>query len=383
MTRQDIDALVRWIEARYTGRQTALQRASTAWVALGLAGIASWIGVLFGIGTIAFAAGAVVEPPGGIFLLILGVGLIVFAIMQAGLFLLVDQAPPQGRLLRHGEAPALGALLDSLRRDLQCRPFDEVRISMDFNAGVREIPRLGLLGWPRTVLEIGLPLAIMLTPEELRAILAHEFVHLSARHGRGGSQLYRLRRSWGNVFEQIKRPPKGQLDLAARWTVSRFIDWYWPRLHARTLVLSRAQEHQADTIAAGITNAPALASALWRMECFYPWLAERFWPDLNREAAASPEPPTDIVGRMRAAVEQPPAPDEAALWTERGLTRATDHEETHPAYVDRLRVLGVSVEQIRSAGFPGPPHPSAAEAYLGDALGPIEVELSAEWRRSA
>ena len=57
---------------------------------------------------------------------------------------------------------------------------------MDFNAGVREVPRLGLLGWPRTYLEIGLPLSMAVAQEEIRAILAHEFAHLSARHGRSG-----------------------------------------------------------------------------------------------------------------------------------------------------------------------------------------------------
>ncbi len=33
---------------------------------------------------------------------------------------------------------------------------------------VHELPRLGLLGWPRTILEIGLPLAEAMSPEELR-----------------------------------------------------------------------------------------------------------------------------------------------------------------------------------------------------------------------
>src|SRR5262245_25782628 len=172
MTRQEFDALVRRIEGRYAGRQAALERTSTAWVVLGLSAIASWIGVLLALGALAFVLGVMIAPPGGIVAIGLGVVLIVFAVTQAGLFLLVDQVPPDGRLLRAGEAPALAALLDSLRRDLQCRPFDEVRISMDFNAGVREIPRLGVFGWPRTILEIGLPLATMLEPGELRAILA-------------------------------------------------------------------------------------------------------------------------------------------------------------------------------------------------------------------
>src|SRR5215208_2494823 len=141
MTRQEFDALVRSIETRYAGRQAALERTSTAWVALGLAAIASWLCILFVLGALSFALGVLLEAPGSLFCLGIGVALIVFAITQAGLFLLVDRDPPEGRVLRPGEAPALWALLDSLRRDLRCRPFDEVRISMDLNAGIREVPR--------------------------------------------------------------------------------------------------------------------------------------------------------------------------------------------------------------------------------------------------
>ena len=128
---------------------------------------------------------------------------------------------PIPRLLKPGEAPALSGLLDSLRRELRCRPFDEVLVSMDFNAGVREVPRLGVFGWPRTVLEIGLPLSSVLSAEELRAVLAHEFVHLSARHGRSGHRLYRLHRTWGNLIEQMQKPASGRTDRSVRWAVSK------------------------------------------------------------------------------------------------------------------------------------------------------------------
>lgn len=381
MTRHDFDALVRRTEARYAGRQAALERSTAAWVALGLAGIVAWLALLFLLGVGAFALGVVLEAPGGVILLAVGVPLIVYGVSQAGLFLLTEVSPPEGRVLKPGEAPALGGLLDSLRRELGCRPFDEVRISLDFNAGVREFPRLGVFGWPRTVLEVGLPLAAVLAPEELRAVLAHEFVHLSARHGRGGNRLYRLHRTWGNLIEQMQRPVAGTSGRAVRWAASRFVDWYWPRLHARALVLSRMQEFQADRVAAGLSGGATLASALWRMECLWPWLSERFWADLYRQAEQSPEPPPDVLARLRAALESPPAPEDAARWTERGLSRATDVNDTHPAFPARVRALGLPPDGLRAAGFPAAPRPSAAEAFLGSDLDPIEQELASDWRR--
>jgi Zn-dependent protease with chaperone function len=383
MTRQRFEELVRRIEARYDGRTAELERSTAVWIALGLAGIVSWVGVLLLLGTAAFAWGIVQGPGLGVALLGLGVLLILYGLSQAGLFLLVEHALPEGRVIPRGAAPALVEALESLRRELLCRSFDEVRVSIDFNAGVREVPRLGLFGWPRTFLEVGLPLLMALTPDELRAVLAHEFAHLSGRHGRTGGRIYRLHRRWCNVFEQLQRPASGRSGRAVHWVVTKFVSWYWPRLHARALVLSRVQEFQADRVAAEVAGAATLASSLWRMECLNPWFLEQFWPEIERTADQSPEPPPDLTGRMRTALETPPPPDDAARWIERGLSRATVHDETHPAFPDRVRALGLYPDEFRRAGFPAAPRPSAAEVLLGADRDAFERELSADWQRKS
>jgi hypothetical protein len=387
MKRQDFDDLVRRIESRYAGRQAALERATAAWSTLGMVGIAAWLGLLSLLGTAAFVAGVVLDPAAGIWLLGLGVVLIVYALSQAGLFLLIDRDRLEGRALNPGEAPPLAALLGSLREALRSRAFDEVRITMDFNAGVREIPRLGLglglFGWSRTILELGLPLLSVLSPDELRAVLAHEYVHLSARHGRSIGRTHRLHRRWCNVFEQVHRSNRGDFDRMLRWAATRFVDWYWPRLRARVLVLSRMQEHHADRVAAGIAGAAPLVSALWRMECVGPWLSEQFWTELYRQADQTAEPPADIMERLRTALETPPAAEDAARWTGRGLRRATGNDETHPAFVDRARALGVPAGAIEQGGFPAPVRPTAAEVLLGAELAAIEGALAEQWRQGA
>ena len=63
MTRQDFDSLVRRIETRYAGRPAALKRASTAWVARGVAAIASWMSGLFVLGALSFVVGTLLEAP--------------------------------------------------------------------------------------------------------------------------------------------------------------------------------------------------------------------------------------------------------------------------------------------------------------------------------
>jgi hypothetical protein len=381
MTRQAFDALVHHIEKRYAGRQTALERATTMWVGLGLAGLLAWLLFVTGIGLLLFIVGAIAEPPLGIVLICIGVPVTLYGILQAYYILQVELAPPEGHLVSAGEAPALSSMLEGLSRELQCRLFDEVRITIDLNAGVRELPRLGLLGWPRTILEIGLPLARAMSSEELKAILAHEFVHLSARHGRSGSRLYRLNRTWGNVFENMQKPAGDSFTRTMRSAIARFVDWYWPRLHARALVLSRAQEFQADREAAAIAGKPAMVSALWRLEALNPWLSEHFWPELLASAAETPLPPSDIVERLTRAMQTPPEPEVAALRVERGLVRATLHDETHPALLDRVRPLGVTADDLRRIGFPIPAQPSAAEVLLGDVVTTIVRELSEKWHK--
>jgi hypothetical protein len=149
------------------------------------------------------------------------------------------------------------------------------------------------------------------------------------------------------------------------------------------MVLSRAYEYHADRVAAGCAGAAATISALWRMECSQPMLAERFWVEVFRGAEQSPDPPEDIVDRMRSAYETAPATEDASRWVERGLSRTTGNDETHPAFRDRLRSLGGSEDEMRRAGFPMAPRPSAAESLLGDDRAEIESELAAQWRRDA
>lgn len=380
MTRVEFDDLVRAVEARYAGRQAALERRIALWVVLGLMGIVFWLLILVALGLFLLLLGAMQAAPLSLIMIAAGTCLTLYGLCQTVYMLRIEPVRREGKLLTPREAPALRGALADIQHALQCPPFDDVRITLDFNAAVQQVPRLGLLGWPRTYLEIGLPLAQAMSAAELRAVLAHECAHRSARHGRSGGRLYLLNQTWANLFQEMQKPAPGTFSRLNRWALNTFLGWYWPRVHARALVLSRMHEYQADNLAAEVAGRAALAGALWRMECLAPWLMDRFWPELHERARAQAEPPGDIARVLADACRTGPPAAYLQASIERGLGRATHPDETHPAFLDRVKPLGWTTEEVRRLGFPAAPSISAAQAFLDADLAVIEEALSRRWR---
>src|SRR5439155_20507660 len=116
-----------------------------------------------------------------------------------------------------------------------------------------------------------------------RAVLAHEFAHLSGRHGSFGNRIYQLRRSWEQVFEWMHKPRvAGEVSL--RPLLNRYVDWFWPRFNTHAFVLSRANEFTADRLGGQLTTPQTMSSALLRLAVSVLLLDQQFWPDLWRSA---------------------------------------------------------------------------------------------------
>ena len=124
--------------------------------------------------------------------------------------LLIRVPPPPGMSLAPAEAPALWTFIDELRAREEGPRVRRILVHDIANAAAVRRPRLGLFGWPCHELVIGLPFPLGMSDTELRAVIAHEYRHLSRAHGRLNAAVYLLTASWERLAEALRSPPTGR-----------------------------------------------------------------------------------------------------------------------------------------------------------------------------
>lgn len=242
---------------------------------------------------------------------------------------------PTGLALSRENAQPLVAMLEELRKELGAPRAHRVLLDGDLNAGIVQVPRLGGLGGSGNYLVIGLPLLQALSPDEFRAVLAHELGHLSGNHGRFSAWIYRLRSSWTRLLDRLEETRRAGAGLFLA-----FFRWYAPYFNAYSFALARAQEYEADRMAAEAAGAPTAARALVRLELSARYLHGSYWPGLYGRARREPEPPADPFTPLAQLLPEAAGHAEASTWLEDALRRPTDAADTHPALSERLAALG-------------------------------------------
>jgi Zn-dependent protease with chaperone function len=376
VSRDEFDTLVKKVEAiwqadpkRYMTRVVGLLFLVYGFLALMLLGsLAGLVGCI----ALVFAAPA-------LFKLTL-IGLVIFGgffwAIARGLW--VRMKAPEGQRITRQQAPALFKMLDELRVALDCQPFHEVLLIAQHNAAVVQNPRLGIFGWHRNYLLLGLPLMQSLAPDEFKAVLAHEFAHSSRGHGRFGNWLYRVRRTWDRIIEHMmkQRTAGGGLLL-------KFLDWFWPIFNAHVFVLARANEYEADACSVRLAGADAAAGALTRLPIDENLLSEKIWPGIFELAIQQREPPAEVMLVLQKQLKAGAKPAEASRWLRQAFMMETNNLDTHPCLKDRLRAMGrlpADAGTNESPVAPLPPERSAAEEYLGAHAEVAARLLSEEWR---
>lgn len=320
------------------------------------------------------------------------VKLVILLLVPAGLIvrsLWVTFPPPQGIRLTRAQVPHLFALVEELTAKLQAPRFHTILLVQDFNAAVVQTPRLGIFGWQKNYLLLGLPLMQSLSLEQFKAVLAHELGHLSGNHARFAGWIYRLRHTWLQIYQRFN---EGNQE-GAGVLFNTFLNWYWPAFNAYSFTLARMNEYEADRCAAQLAGARSAAEALVNVDLKSRFLANSFWRDINGQASHLPDPPGNTYSLMLAALHSPIPEEQGSQWLEQGLAEKTSNQDTHPCLSDRLAALGYAAApkkyrqipidpRICTGGDQGQPLAlSAPESAPGTVFHHIAATLDATFQR--
>ncbi|MBD2042757.1 M48 family metallopeptidase [Microcoleus sp. FACHB-672] len=285
--------------------------------------------------------------------------------------------PPTGLELRQQDVPRLFELVDELTLKLEAPRFHHILLTEEFSAGVTQRPRLGIFGWQQNYLRVGLPLMQALSPEQLRAVLAHELGHLSGNHSRFAGWIYRVRQIYVQILERLQQSNHGGSSVLFQ----NFFNWYAPFFYAYSFVLARMDEYEADRCAAALAGAQNVAEALINTTISARFLHNSFWPNIDKQVIHQVEPPatiyTDLVKALAAGI---PA-DEATIWLDRALAQKTDLDDTHPCLTDRLSALGYLKGKPKQLPLPADIKISAAQEFLESKFKQFLADFDHTWKQ--
>lgn len=260
---------------------------------------------------------------------------------------------PEGKEITAQDAPKLFQDLQDLSRQMKAPQVEKVILDDRYNAGVTHVSRLGILGWNRYILVLGLPLLMTHNREQMKAVLAHELAHLSKKDTRMGAWVYRVRFTWQRLLVSMEENEQFGTFLF-RW----FFRWYFPRFDAYAFVLCRQEETIADRLAAEATRADVMGESLVQLHVHGRYFNEGFNRAIIHPPADSEKIPTPAAWlwehRNRLSHEK------AQEYLLDALRETTDLTDTHPCLKDRLYALGVP------ARLPVAVKRTAAEEWLTD-----------------
>jgi Zn-dependent protease with chaperone function len=288
---------------------------------------------------------------------------------------------PDGEAISAADAPRLFDLIDEIKNAVRAPKFSRVLISDEFNAGVYRVSKFGAFGWSNEYLVLGLPLMHAVSPMEFKAILAHEFGHLSSRHGHFGSWIYRVRKTWLQIMDVMNQEKRYGSEL-----FRAFFNWYAPFFSAYSFVLAHRHEYEADEFAVELVGRQQAAQALIKVELRQRQMDDEFWPTLYAGAKDEPEPPREPLSQMFAALRRPLARDESIAWLSSSLNLQTQSADSHPSLADRLSAMGYSQNLKRDdasfTDFFKSNGEDAAQVYLQSIPEDYLIRRNRWWRKA-
>jgi len=288
-----------------------------------------------------------------------------FIILRA---LWVTFPPPEGTVIRPEHAKPLFELLKDIQKQLKGPKIHTVLLTSEFNAAIIQNPRLGVFGWPKNYLIIGLPLMQALSTPQFTAVLAHEYGHLSGAHSHFSAWIYRIRKTWAQIVESLEKRDNWGITL-----FNRFFEWYIPFFNAYSFVLARLNEYEADRRSAEFIGSNYAAQALINVSIKAQFLEHTFWPKLYAEADNHEKPPYKPFSALPIAFNAGISPYDSKCWLKKALEEYTSTEDTHPCLTDRLESLG------EKAQLPESIKENAAQYLFGENYAILTKKMNRSW----
>lgn len=280
---------------------------------------------------------------------------------------------PEGFELDRAEVPELYKIVDETCDFLKARRPAHILLTEDFNAAVITLTKRGVFG-KRTYLLLGLPLMQAISPEQFRAVLAHEIGHISEKHGSSSVWIYNLQESWSR-FVQSQEAGGEQLSFL----YAKFLNWYFPYFGAYSFVLRRRHEREADAYAVQFVGARPLGEALINAEIKSLNLSKKFWKDVFDETGREPAPPKEFFTRMANAFRETNKAQDLMHLT-KAVAVNTGYTDSHPSLSERLKTIGYWNKDEELPVLPEETTETAADLYFGAAQEKYVGIFNALWQ---
>lgn len=287
-------------------------------------------------------------------------------VLVKSLFVKIEE--PEGMDIEREYYPEIWREIDDLQKTLKTPTIDRLVLVPEMNAAIAQTPRFGMIGPYKNTLILGLELLISLSPQQAKAVLAHEFAHLSGNHGKFGAWIYRVRMTWLRI--------QMALEQSLSWgtaPISKIIQWYVPYFNGYSFVLARQNEYEADAVAAELTSNHAASSALVATHVYGDISAEHFWRPLYDQAYRQAEPIDDVYNKFEGFMQNTFSRENVIKRSvANALKEETDSADTHPALIDRLKALK-SPGKLEQVGQ------SAARKWFGNKYEQLVSLFNKEW----
>jgi Zn-dependent protease with chaperone function len=280
---------------------------------------------------------------------------------------------PNGMILRRAQAPKFFAMLDQLCQKVGAARIDYVLLNQEFNASVYQYSNMIGFGKSENYLIVGLPLLEALSPEQLKAIVAHEIGHIARNDSEFSSYFYGLQRTWRDLLIDAETRSS-----ALEVVILGFLRWYVPQFTSYNFVLMRLDEYRADQFSSQLTSKRHLADGLIQIRVLaHAW--QQAVQTVLKQANHQPQVPFDVFSQILAALRQPLPKSLQQKLLDQALSRKTDLDDSHPCLNDRLSALGFNRDQIQ---IPVYSEVSAAQQFLGPLWPKLKAQSDQIWADS-